>query len=131
MFAVLVNMLPLVLIGVALLLILYYILFISSQSSVHVIYGEKPDDFTVSIQKPPINRSLTTLLLSEMLTSQGIKLKWIGQRIERYSILYYFFKVNYRLAVSWDKAAQALSGAHPELFLKQQKILLFPGLVCL
>ena len=73
-----------------LLLGLFYILFISSQSSVHVIYEKKPNNFAILTRKPPINRSLSTLLLSETLKSQGIKLKWISQRIERYYMLFIF-----------------------------------------
>jgi hypothetical protein len=68
--------------------------------------------------KPPniaLNQ-IDNFIQSHMVTSQGIKLKWISLRMKKQK-------------ESWETARDALLKKSPELFSHPKKILIFPGLL--
>ncbi|KAL5494090.1 hypothetical protein EMCRGX_G015362 [Ephydatia muelleri] len=71
---------------------------------------------TTAPRTPLTTNDVLDLVRSNYFREQGIRLKWIGERMER-------------LAPLWKQTQQSLMARRPDVFAQPKSILLFPGLV--
>eukprot|EP00731_Ephydatia_muelleri_P010076 Em0005g662a len=71
---------------------------------------------TTAPRTPLTTNDVLDLVRSNYFREQGIRLKWIGERMER-------------LAPLWKQTQQSLMARRPDVFAQPKSILLFPGLL--